>query len=83
MNRFEKKKNVKLAIEAFAILKRKLDATASPTMVQDIRLVLAGNLRIVPVNTKADRFSQAVTTRGWKTTGQRYSPSYPLPSRTT
>lgn len=42
VNRFEKKKNVKLAIKAFANLKRKLGDSSSAA-VHDLRLVLAGN----------------------------------------
>lgn len=39
LNRFEKKKNAALAIDAFALLSKKLDAQAQ---FADMRLVLAG-----------------------------------------
>jgi alpha-1,3/alpha-1,6-mannosyltransferase len=41
LNRFEKKKNVALAIESFALLRKNLGGDAS---VKKLRLVLAGML---------------------------------------
>lgn len=66
LNRFEKKKNAALAIEAFARLRKKLPAD-SP--LKDIRLVLAG----MCVTTKpyivysCALCPQVAMTRDWKT----------------
>ncbi|KAH9948131.1 alpha-1,3-mannosyltransferase ALG2 [Amylocystis lapponica] len=42
LNRFEKKKNAALAINAFALLRKKLAEDSASSPPQDIRLVLAG-----------------------------------------
>jgi alpha-1,3/alpha-1,6-mannosyltransferase len=44
LNRFEKKKNTALAIEAFALLRSKLSKESSATHLRTLRLVLAGML---------------------------------------
>jgi alpha-1,3/alpha-1,6-mannosyltransferase len=42
LNRFEKKKNTALAIEAFALLRERLDAGSGDISSKRLRLVIAG-----------------------------------------